>query len=402
MGGAKELENEQYERRAAGVSGYVCDECFSDPALIAHVKENATENECDFCGRKDEAPIAADADDVVALIMESIGTEWTDPVDELAYESAEGGYQGQQIEFDQVLYEVGEPIEGDEFREALTAATAGYTVQWCKRDYAAPFEDEAMEYDWDDLVDLVKFKSRFFFSTQVREEREPGQRQSAVDILADIMGFAESAGLLRTFSAGERFWRGRPSDVADAFDTPDELGTPSPDDALSSNRMSPAGIPAFYGAEDLDTAIDEIRTVTGSRAYWSAGEFTTSRDCILLDLATMPEPPSIFDAERRRLRRPLYFLAAFAEEISKPLGAQGREHIDYVPTQVVAEFLRLSPPSEVGPVAGVQYRSARHEGGTCVVLFVPHDDCVSEVFGEELQLVLGEVRHGAFEVQGLA
>ncbi|HJZ38554.1 MAG TPA: HEPN-associated N-terminal domain-containing protein [Solirubrobacterales bacterium] len=186
MGWAKELENEQYERRAAGVSGYVCDECFSDPALIAYVKENATENECDFCGRKDEAPIAAEADGVVALIMESIGTEWTDPVDELAYETAEGGYQGQQIEFDQVLYEVGEPIEGDEFREALTAATAGYTVQWCKRDYAAPFEDEAMEYDWDDLVDLVKFKSRFFFSTQVREEREPGQRKSAVDILGDI------------------------------------------------------------------------------------------------------------------------------------------------------------------------------------------------------------------------
>lgn len=159
--------------------------------------------------------------------MESIGTEWTDPVDELAYDSAEGGYQGQQIEFDQVLYEVGEPIEGDEFREALTAATAVYTVQWCKRDYAAPFEDEAMEYDWDDLVALVKFKSRFFFSTQVREEREPGQRQSAVDILADIMGFAESAELLRTFSAGEHFWRGWPSDVADAFDTPEELGTQS-------------------------------------------------------------------------------------------------------------------------------------------------------------------------------
>jgi hypothetical protein len=166
--------------------------------------------------------------------------------------------------------------------------------------------------------------------------------------------------------------------------------------------MSPAGIPAFYGAEDLDTVIDEIRTVTGSRAYWSAGEFTTSRGCILLDLATMPEPPTIFDAERRRLRRPLYFLAAFADEISKPLGDQSREHIDYVPTQVVAEFLRLSPPSELGPVAGVRYRSARHEGGTCVVLFVPHDDCVSEAFGEGLQLVLGEVRHGVFGVQGPA
>ena len=34
-------------------------------------------------------------------------------------------------------------------------------------------------------------------------------------------------------------------------------------------------------------------------------------------------------------------------------------------------FLRLSPPSKVRSVAGVRYRSARHEGGTCVVLFFP-------------------------------
>jgi hypothetical protein len=402
VGGVKELENERFERRAAGVDGYVCDACFSDSALVAYVKENATESECDFCGRKEEVPIAADAEEVVALIMESIGTEWTDPVNELAYDGAEGGYQGHQIEFYEVLAEVGEPIRGDEFREALVATTTGYVDQWCKRDYAAPFEDEAMAYDWSDLVDLVKFKSRFFFSTQVREEHEPGQRQSTIDILADIMGFAESAGLLRTFSAGEHFWRGRPSDAADAFDTPDALGTPAPDDALSSNRMSPAGIPAFYGAEDLETVIDEIRTVAGSNTYWSAGEFATSRDCLLLDLATMPEPPSIFDAENRALRRPLFFLAAFADDISKPLGAQGREHIDYVPTQVIAEFLRLSILSELGPVAGVRYRSARHDGGTCVVLFVPHENCVSEAYGEELQLLLGEVRHGAFDTQAPA
>jgi hypothetical protein len=66
-----------------------------------------------------------------------------------------------------VLSEVGEPIEGDEFREALIVATTGYTVQWCKTDYGAPFEDEAIAYDWSDLVDQVKFKSRFFVLTQV-------------------------------------------------------------------------------------------------------------------------------------------------------------------------------------------------------------------------------------------
>jgi len=397
MGGAKELENEQFERRAAGLSGYVCDECFSDYALIAYVKEHATENECDFCGRKEDRPIAAPADDVVGLIMESIRTEWTDPVEELSYDSAEGGYQGHQIEFDEVLYEVGEPIAGDEFREALIAATIGYTIQWCKADYGAPFEDEAMAYDWSDLVDHVKFQSRYFFSTQVREEREAGQRESAVDVLTDITAFAESAGLFSTISAGRRFWRARVSEAPGAFGTPGELGTPPPAVALSSNRMSPAGIPAFYGAEDPETAIEEIQAVPTpeSGAYWSAGEFALSGDSLVLDLATMPDPPSIFDS-KRALRRPLYFLADFATDISKPLGAPGREHIDYVPTQVVAEFLRLSFVSELGPVAGVKYRSARHDGGTCVVLFISNEDCVDEASGDHPQLVLGEVLHGEF------
>jgi hypothetical protein len=399
MGWAKELENEQYERRASGLSGYVCDECFSDYALIDYVKEHATENACDFCGRKEARPVAAQADDVVGLIMESIRTEWTDPVEELAYDSAEGGYQGHQIEFDQVLYEVGEPIAGDEFREALIAATIGYTVKWCKADYGAPFQDEAMAYDWSDLVDLVKFRSRFFFSIQVRKEREPGQRQSAVEILADISSFAESAALFKTISAGSRLWRARASKTPEAFEAPGELGTPPPEVALASNRMSPAGIPAFYGAEDLDTAIEEIRTVPASEsnAFWNAGEFVLSGDCLVLDLATMPDPPSIFDSERA-LRRPLYFLADFAADISKPLGAPGREHIDYVPTQVVSEFLRLSFVSDLGPVAGVRYRSARQDGGTCVVLFIPNEDCVGTASGDSLQLVLGEVRHGEFSV----
>ncbi len=394
MGGVKELENEQYERRAAGLSGYVCEECFSDYALIAYVEEHATENECDF---------AAPADDVVGLIMESIRTEWTDPVEELAHDSAEGGYQGHQIEFDQVLYEVGEPIEDDEFREALIAATIGYTIQWCKADYGAPFEDEAMAYDWSDLVDHVKFQSRYFFSTQVRKGRKAGQRESAVDILTDITTFAESAGLFRTISAGGRFWRARASDASGAFATPGELGTPPPEVAFSSNRMSPAGIPAFYGAEDPDTAIEEIRTVPvpESGAYWSAGEFALSGDCLVLDLATMPDPPSIFDSERA-LRRPLYFLADFATDISKPLGAPGREHIDYVPTQVIAEFLRLSFVSELGPVTGVRYKSARHDGGICVVLFISNEDCVDEASGDNPQLVLGEVRHGEFSTRAEA
>jgi hypothetical protein len=397
MGFAKEAMMHQEERRASAVGGQVCDECLADDALRRYIQENATEKTCSFCERSAEEPIAADADSVVDMIMAGVQSEWVDPVEELAYETAEGGYQGQQIDFDEVLEAVGSPIAEWAFQEALTSATCDHTFVWCKRDYAAPHLDEAMALDWKKLVEQVKYESRFLFLLSEDEHPEPGQAPSALAILTEIAEFSDAAGLIRTIPAGTGFWRARAHAGKETHETAAALGTARPEDCLAPNRMSPAGIPAFYGAETIDTALAEVRgTGHDTRPAWSAGRFSNTEDFLVLDLAELPEPPTIFDEDNRHLRRPLIFLAEFAEQISRPLEDGDREHIDYVPTQVVAEFLRVAFQAESGPVTGIRYRSAQLKGGVCVVLFVDQSRCVDSAGGAGLELVLGEHEQGTF------
>jgi hypothetical protein len=51
-----------------------------------------------------------------------------------------------------------------------------------------------------------------------------------------------------------------------------------------------------------------------------------------------------------------------------------RVHIEYVPTQVVTEYMRAMKTMESEVIDGVRYSSARHAGGASIVLFCdPHN-----------------------------
>ena len=80
----------------------------------------------------------------------------------------------------------------------------------------------------------------------------------------------------------------------------------------------------------------------------------------------------MFDAARRRDREAILFLHSFANEISKPVTKDGREHIDYVPSQVMSEFFAQVyqlPGETPRHLDGIIYRSAVRPGGKNVVLF---------------------------------
>ncbi len=75
------------------------------------------------------------------------------------------------------------------------------------------------------------------------------------------------------------------------------------------------------------------------------------------------------------------FLESFVEKISEPV-QMGRDQVDYVPTQVMTEYL-LRIHWGRDKIHGIRYPSAAHEGGVCVVLVVSDTDCLeSEAQGE--------------------
>ncbi len=80
------------------------------------------------------------------------------------------------------------------------------------------------------------------------------------------------------------------------------------------------------------------------------------------------------------MRSPLLFLHGFRRDITKPIERDGREHIEYVPTQVVTEYLRLVyrlPEEDAPSLDGLVFTSAR-SGGKSVVLFLDNDRCLEQ------------------------
>jgi hypothetical protein len=156
-----------------------------------------------------------------------------------------------------------------------------------------------------------------------------------------------------------------------------ELGTAPQTLAVSPNRMSPAGIPMFYGAFDAATAIAETyEPKRGRRREIAMATFRSVRPLRVLDLVSLPPVPSMFDSANRVGRDPILFLYAFARDLSKPVQRDGLAHTEYVPTQVVTEYVRhrLRDPTGAS-VDGIIYSSARNSSGRAVVIFASSEQC---------------------------
>jgi hypothetical protein len=137
----------------------------------------------------------------------------------------------------------------------------------------------------------------------------------------------------------------------------------------------------FYGSLDPETALEETidDSDTGVGRVASIGTFNVIKQLEVLDLTQDHEVPSIFDTNRSYLRSSLIFLRNFEEEISKPIEKDGAEHIEYVPTQVFTEYMRHLYRDQSGNnLDGILYRSSKHEGGVCCVLFIQNEHCCDQ------------------------
>jgi hypothetical protein len=376
MGLAKRLYEEQLERGWSSVGKYICADCLSSSPLKEVVAENVEETHCDYCERETEEPIAADTDVVMTHIGESLRTEYTDPANVLYYETAEGGYQGEWFHTDDLVARIGEAIGCDGFVEDLIDAYSDEA--WCDRDYYGSSPDEILSFSWQRFAELVKHESRYLFF-QHHEEDEFDERVGPREMLSRIADYVVEGGLLTEIPSDTPIFRARPHPRADSYTAAADLGT-APREKTFSNRMSPAGIAHFYGAFDAETAIAEVWDgPSAGREVLTVGRFTNPTALPVIDLARLPEVPSLFDAERRHLRPVIRFLREFSKSISEPVNTPARseqEVVAYVPTQIVSEYFRTIFGRDYPPVLGLVYRSARRDEGVSCVLFVPRDGCV--------------------------
>lgn len=222
-------------------------------------------------------------------------------------------------------------------------------------------------HDFRIFSDLVRRERRFFYSELT---------SNFLSVVGEAVKSREV--VLRTGKAlwraqiGSRLWNRPDGDSRDELGEvpyPPERMKP-PADHTSEGRVNPRGIPFLYLSFDCETAICEVRPWLG--ALVSVGEFRTTRDLKLADFTKHKGKLGNWDVllnlpvERWQKLTPDEVEQAVWADIdsafARPVGPQD-EHIDYVPTQIIAELLRHQG------FDGVGYRSAMNEGGYNIALF---------------------------------
>jgi Zn ribbon nucleic-acid-binding protein len=395
VGFLKRQLEESWDRGWTSIGKAICPACLEAPALKLLAEEHLDSDSCDYCGQRGEC-VATDTDVVMTRIGESFHTEYRDPVHELPYESREGGYQGDWFDTYDLVDRLGEEIGHQDFVQDLTLAFENNG--WCQRDYFSLRADEALSFSWQRFAEVVKHESRYLFLQHSDDEDLEPHQVGPADMLGKLGEVVVEAGLLRELPPGTALYRARGHAEGLAYTHAADLGT-APREVAFANRMSPSGIPLFYGALDADTAVREAWAGPASGCeVVSVGRFTNSGPLLVIDLASLPAIPSIFDEDRRHLRPLLRFLHEFADRISAPVRTAARsetELVEYIPTQVVSEYFRTAFANDHGrAVQGLLYRSAANGGGCCCALFVKREDCLDGALTGHLCLVLegAEVR----------
>jgi RES domain-containing protein len=187
-------------------------------------------------------------------------------------------------------------------------------------------------------------------------------------------------GLVQALSKSTDIYRVRIFDPGTVSKSAKGLGSPPAKFAKIPNRMSPAGIPMFYGAFDVKTAVLETFTTCEKNKEAMAGIFRCTRDLTVLNLSAGRYLPSIFDTEDRHKRTSAKFLIDFIIDFSKPIDREDRAHIDYVPTQVVTEYFRhIFKPDDGTTLDGIIYPSSKKEGNNAIVIFAESNACVEKI-----------------------
>jgi hypothetical protein len=375
MGHFKRWLEERQERGWDSLEKAICPGCLSDSALKALAEDNLDEDTCDYCGRQGDN-VSCDTDVVMTRIGEGFAEEFTDPIEVLYYDSGEGGYQGDVFDTDDVIARIDETIGVDAFVADVIVAFGAKA--WCDREpYVTP-RHESLLYSWDKFADLVKYESRYLFLNRSGDEHPEPHDVAPGEMLEALGAVVEEADLIDELVAKTVIYRGRPGSPGAFPANAAELGT-APRDIAYSNRMSPPGIALFYGAFDPETAAREAwGGPEPGREVVTIGRFENSAPLRILDLAALPEVPSLFD-DSRHLRTALRFLHAFSERVSgavRTAPRSVREFVEYVPTQIVSEFFRTSYVSEGAALDGIVYRSAEHADGVCCALFIPRERCI--------------------------
>lgn len=123
----------------------------------------------------------------------------------------------------------------------------------------------------------------------------------------------------------------------------------------------------FYGSFEKDTPMNEC--VGGDEPVMIVGTFKTSRELKVIDLTRIPSNSFWMKGWQENK-----FLHQFNREITKPTDIEDLNHLQYVPTQVITEYIRyMLVDKEGNHVDGIIYGSSKTKERNIVLFCNQHE-----------------------------
>jgi hypothetical protein len=405
MGIVQRMWEEELEKGYSSNEGKtVCSNCFEEDGIQQFIEEHASHDYCSYCQTSGKDVIACELDALIGHILKSIRYEWGHPANEgLPYESREGGWQFARVYDTQDLLDyIGLGNGPDKIYEDICGSM--HDQEWCKRDPYSLSADRTLMFGWQKFSDFVCNKARYvFFKAENSDfDRDQHDEMNPVDILDALESIIKSNGMVINISDVTEIRRVRIVNPEVNLSTAKELGAPPSLFATMANRMSPAGIPMFYGAFDIDTAIKETYEPDKKDKKAICGVFKPTRNLRVIDLSKNFDIPSLFDEHKRERRSDIKFLIDFISDFTKPIDRTDRAHVDYVPTQIVTEFIRYIFKTEDNvSVDGVIYPSSKNNGKKAIVIFANSEQCVDQSAHFDDDAILKLVNIETRELKGI-
>lgn len=378
---------------------FICRDCVKDSVLQTMMTE-ASNRVCCSCGRTTDAgPLH-----VLARVAGGMFRERFEEFDDTHYDYRSGLTLSQA--FGQILSVENKgacDLAAEHYRKVCPASDREFFAPGMRyRRKRLGFEEEEherifAEQRWTEQIRTFKHSRRYFndeakkfFSTLFDVALQAKNRSI----------FEPTPAAARIVRAGKKIVRARRLAGADIAglkeliltDPKAQLGPPPPTIA-KQNRMNPAGVPLFYGAESIQTAIAEVRPSIGDEV--AICEFQTTRDLKLFDFTRFDQPlerqtTSHWLDNYDKREEALVMLKYLNRLIAQPARS---EETDYIMTQAMAEFLHYEIDDGFD---GIIFGSVQDESGKNYAIF---EEPTRETVAFPLEPIGIPVFHGVQKVE---
>lgn len=381
MGQVKQRMIEMDARNLSSVPDKnLCIKHIDDNTIKRFIRKNYTSRYCDYCEK--EVKVVS-LEDLLEFMMLGISNFYEDAANFMSYNGREGGYLGETFDPDELIQErIG--LETDPFELTEDIVNSIEDIAWSEPDMYYDTERDELMYQWSFFKNLIKHKSRYLF----QQNQSSNKSQNAFTILKEVGQITKSLNLIKKIEKGTIIYRCRQHHSSKVVSEKEKLVAPPEEYAIYPNRFSPSGISMLYSAFDPATAILEtISREDKKKDSITISKFKLKKEIYVVDFNRLPKLPSIFDYKKVKTHYLIRFLYDLVRDFTQEIKKDGKEHIEYVPTQVVTEYFRYPfNKNRQNIIEGIVYPSSKNKSESSSVIFWNNEECL-----ENLELIDIEV-----------